>query len=391
MADNGLVVLIVDGTDQGYCIELSSNSFGVVAGQAGAFYGADRVDVVDTFFLLNRPGTNQWYISLSNVTFANLTGTISIDATAAAFDPLDIAAKTGNPDPIQGVIVMHREPWLVGSETTEVWYDSGNAQFAFSELPGVFIEHGTVAPYSLCKQDLSVYWLSQDRQGTRIVFAGNQYAAKRISTHSIEQQLSTYSDVSDCIGFTYQQLGHVFLVLIFPTANVTWVYDIAEELWHERTWTDNNGQENRIRANTCASAYGTVVVGDWENGNLYEYDLTAYTDDGSPIVRRRGFPDIQLENRRTEHARIVFDMDVGDSGDTLTTDGPMINLRYSDNRGETFGNPLVYSIGSTGQFDKSVLFTRLGLARNRVYEIFWEFDAFTALNGGDVWLEASET
>jgi hypothetical protein len=52
-----------------------------------------RVDYIDTFFLLNRPGTNQWYTSLSNVTFANLTGTITPTTTAQLSIRLDIVGK----------------------------------------------------------------------------------------------------------------------------------------------------------------------------------------------------------------------------------------------------------------------------------------------------------
>lgn len=393
MIDNGIAAIIVDGSSNGWCLELDSNNFAPIAGQDGAFYGGTRVDYIDTFFLLNRPGTNQWYISLSNVNFANLTGTISPGATAAAFDPLDIAAKTGNADPIQAVIAMHREAWIIGTQTTEIWYNAGNPDFAFSPIPGVFVEHGSIAPYSICKQDLSVYWLSEDRQGNRIVLTGNQYAAKRISTHAIEQQLLSYSNVSDAIGFTYQQLGHTFYVLTFPSGNATWVYDIGEELWHERVYTDTNGGENRIAANDCAVAYGIIVVGDWQTGSLYHLDLNWYQDRNfANIVRRRSWPDIQVQNKRVEHSRIVFDMDSGSILDHLTTaNAPIISMKYSDDRGRSWGNPRTYNIGSTGQFNRSVLFTQLGQSRNRVYELFWDMPGFTALNGGDVWIEPSET
>jgi hypothetical protein len=391
MSDNGLVILIVDGTPNGYCIDMSNNAFATVSGQAGAFYGGTRVDCIDTFFLLNRPGTNQWYISLSNVTFDNLTGTVTPDTTAAAFDPLDIAAKVGNPDPLSGVIAMHREAWLIGTETSEVWYDAGDAQFSFTELPGVFIEHGCVAAYSIAKQDLSIYWLSKDRQGQAIVLTGNQYAARRVSTHSIENKISSYSTISDAIGFTYQQLGHTFYVLTFPTANATWVYDIAEDLWHERTWTDSEGGENRIRANDCTPVYDVIVVGDHETGALYQWDLNTFTDNGQPIVRRRGWPDIQVNNRRVEFSRLILDMDVGEIENTLSSDELQISLRYSNDRGKTWGNPRVYGLGSTGQFERSILFSQLGQARNRVFEVFWSVPTFTALNGGSVWAQPSET
>lgn len=398
MSDNGLAVLIVDGTDQGYTLDLTDPTFGSfgtvnsgISGPTNPFYGADRVDYVDTFFVLNRPGTNQWYTSLSNVTFANLTGTISPDATYACFDPLDIASKTGNPDPIQAVIVMHREPWLIGTETTEVWYDAGNANFSFAELPGVFIEHGCCAKYSICKQDLNTYWLSQDRQGRCMVFTGNQYAAKRISTHAIEQQIQQYSNPTDAIGFTYQQLGHTFYVLTFPSADATWVYDVSEGLWHERAWMDSDGVEHRIRANDCAAAYGVVVVGDWETGILYSLDLNAFTDNGQPITRRRGFPTEEIGGQRVEWSRLTLDMDVGDISNTLVTNEPQVSLRYSNDRGKTWGNPVSYGIGATGQFNRSVLFTQLGQGRWRVFEVFWSIPGFTALNGGDAWFTPSET
>lgn len=391
MADNGMCVLLVDGTPNGYGIDMVNNAFAQVQGQGGAFYGADRVDYVDTFFVLNVPGTNQWYVSLSNVTLSNLTGTTSPDTTAAAFDPLDIAAKTGNPDPIQAVIVMHREPWVIGTETSEVWYDAGNPNFSFQAIPGVFIEHGCCAKYSLAKQDLSVYWLSQDRQGNAIVLMGNQYAAKRISTHAIEQVIQDYAVISDAIGLTYQQLGHTYYVLTFPTADATWVYDVAEGLWHERVWLDANGIEHRIRPNTVAACYGTIVAADWETGALYRWDKDAYTDNGQPIICRRGFPIEQMFNRRVEYSRLIIDMDAGEVETTLAADEPKISLRYSDDRGKNWGNPVVTGIGATGDYGRSILFSQLGQARNRVFELFWTLPALAALNGGDVWADPSET
>jgi hypothetical protein len=73
MADNGLVAVLVDGTATGYVIDLASNTFGTIVDPS--FYGADFVLFLDTFFVFNRPKTNQFYISLSMVNFAMLTNT----------------------------------------------------------------------------------------------------------------------------------------------------------------------------------------------------------------------------------------------------------------------------------------------------------------------------
>jgi hypothetical protein len=186
MADNGLCIILVDGTSTGYVIDMASRQFGGISDDA--FYGADRVDYVDTYFTFNRPGTNQWYISLSEATFAMLTANLG-------FDPLDVAAKTGGPDQLVTQIVKHREVWLIGSLTSEPWFDAGAADFAFAAIPGAFIDHGCVARYSVARQDVSVFWLSRDREGQGIVVRTDGYEPKRISTHGIEADIQTYPEL----------------------------------------------------------------------------------------------------------------------------------------------------------------------------------------------------
>ncbi len=477
MQDNGLVILIADNTANLYAIDISSGAPGTFAQVTDPnIYGATRVDVLDTFFILNVPNTNQWYISLSEVNFDMLTGvagsiltgsitaagtggtngtytnvsltggtgtgaiatiiitgneasTVTIttpgtgyvvgDVLAAspgslsgftwavatvggtAFDPLDIATKITYPDAIQSLIVMHGEIWLVGTLTTEIWYNSGAADFTFQILPGTFIEHGTLAPYSLCKQDLSVYWISQDEQGQAIVIKGTGYQAKRISNFAIENTLSTYETVADCIGFTYQQEGHTFVVFSFPSANATWVYDETVGLWHQRCWTDNNGNLNRHRLNVGCNAYNKNIIGDWQNGNLYALDLDTYTDnvdglglnaDGTyPISRIRSWPVEINENNRISHNSFRADMQVGSTLNTQSSNPPVVSLRWSDDRGVTYNNYLQQSLGAQGQYLTNLQWRRLGMARGRVYELSWSANGETALNGAWVTVTPAQT
>lgn len=547
MADNGLALILVDGTANGWAIDLDDHGFGPII--SAAFYGADRVDYVDTFFVFNRPGTNQFYISASDADFAGLTeggigsghlvsggasydiytyislnpvsllggtgtgatgtvaitnfttGTISsftlvdpgtgysigdllslpsgglfhddftivtpgagyvngtfpspaiggsgtggsvvaffsggtlqlagqintgsgykttdvlslsvgsgagatlspavvsggfsyqVDTVAnTAFDPLDIAAKTGYADPIVTLAVMHREIWLIGRYTTEVWYDTGASDFTFGIMPGVFIEHGCVAKYSLAKQDLSLFWLSQDLQGQCIVVQGAAYQAHRISTHAIEAAIQAYATVSDAIGFTYQEGGHVFYQLTFPTANATWDYDVTTELWHQRASMDPaNGALNRHRANCAAFAYGLNLIGDYQNGTLYTLDQNNYTENGIPMPRIRSFPHIQDENRRIHYRSFIADMEVGTLPNSVTGNPPRLSLRWSDDRGASWGSAVEQSLGSGGQYLTSIKWNRLGMARDRVFELSWSAATKTALNGAYIDARASET
>lgn len=463
MGDNGLVVIIVDGTLKGWAIDLTTNDFGPITDPN--FLGATRVDYIDTFLTFNQPGTANMYISLSEATFDMFTGAagsiysaqiagggagypdgiytnvpltggtgtgaeatitvlggevsdvvpteqgigysvgdvLSADSAnlggagsgfvytvnnvhGAAFDPLDIAAKTGYPDFLASVIVMHREIWLIGQLTTEIWYDAGAADFPFQTMPGAFVEHGCIAPYSVTAQDLSIFWLSQDKQGQTIVLEGASYQARRISTHAIENEIRNYPSISDAVGFCYQEEGHVYYVLTFPSADATWVYDKSVGLWHQRAWTDDQGVLHRHRANCAMNAYNTVVCGDWQNGNLYHWDLDTATDNGQPISRIRSMPHLLEDLNRVFYTSLIVDMQVGTDdgfadGFTTIANPPTVSLRWSDNRGVTYGNRVEQTVGTLGQYLTSIKFNRLGMARDRVFELSWSFSAKTALNG----------
>lgn len=375
--DNTLVAVIVDGSANGFAIKLADNTYGAIS--PVNFFGANRVDYIDTYLIFNRPGTNQFYFTFANATYEMFVG-------GTAFDPLDIAAKTGGNDIIIGCAIMHRELWLIGGGvesggTSEVWFDAGASDFAFQAMPGAFVEHGCQAVGSIAKYDLTLYFLGQDAAGNSIVFAGAQYHVERISTHAIEKDIASYSVKSDAIGFTYLQEGHTFYVLTFPTANVTWVYDIGEKNWHKRCWLDTDGNLNRWRANCFAPFNNQLVVGDFENGKLYGLDLDTYLDDGEPIVRIRSFPHVTKENDRLSHRNLIAAMEVGDEMDTSTNDEFQVSLRWSDNAGRSYGNAVLQSLGGTGEYLTSVQWNRLGLARDRVYELSWSAPMKTALQG----------
>lgn len=372
MIDNGADMFIVDGTAAAFTVELATSVMSAVIDPA--FYGADKVDFVDGFFLFNRPGTQQFYISL----FDDVT-----------FDPLDIASKSTYSDNLVTLAVMHREVWLFGELTTEVWYNTGASDFTFGRMPGVFIEHGCAAKHSVAKIDLALFWLGQDLQGQNIVFAGRNYVAERISTHAIEQALAGYSRVDDAIGFSYQQGGHAFYVLTFPTANATWCFDVVTGQWAQRGYLEADGTFSRHRMNCHSFNGGRNLVGDWQTGLVYMLDPNAYTDNGATIEYVRAFPHIAgSDGNRVLFRQFIADMEVGNGLPDDSAD-PEIRLRWSDDRGRSWGNWVVGTLGKVGEYLTSIQYQRLGYARDRVFELSWSAPVKTALNGA--WVDVSRS
>lgn len=367
MQDNGSTLVVVDGSAHGYTVDLASYAFGEISDPA--FYGADAVGYLDTFLLFNRPGTRQFYWGPSN--------------GVVPFDPLDVASKTAYPDPLASLAVMRREIWLPGTQkATEIWSDVGGVD-PFQIVAGAYIEQACVAKYSIATNDLLIFWLGTNKAGKATVYIGSNYVAKKISTPAIAKEFSKYT-LSDAIGMIYQQDDHVFYMLVFPTDGRTWVYDASEGFWHERTWTDADGVERRHRANCCALAYGEIAAGDWENGNLYAFDTDKYTDDGVQIVRRRGFPHVSNDGKRLVVDRFACDMQAGESA---SDDPTPIYLRWSTNKGRTWGEPVELQLGAQGEFGEQPYFRDAGLGRDFVFELFWSADANTALNSA--WIDTT--
>lgn len=370
MADNGTSLIMCDGTTAGFKSVLKTRT-GFAPITDSGWLGSSFVDFSDTFFIANFIGTPSFYISASE------------DVT---FDPLDFAGKSAKPDSLVAAVVSHRVIWLIGTTATEIFYNTGGGSsiantFPFEIMPGISIDDGCCATYSIAKNDTMVFWLAQSSTGTRYLLQGSGYKTSRVSNHAIENVWSKYKTVSDAIAYAYSQNGHNFYVINFPTADTTWVYDINLKLWHQRVWINNDGVEHRHRASYHAFAYDKNIVGDWENGNIYSYDLNVYTDNGLPVKRLRSFPQMidGDDNNRQIYKSFTADMSVGNDDDSA--DNPIVSLRWSDTKGASWSNPVEQSLGKRGQYLTNINWNRLGMAHNRVFELSWSSNCQASLNG----------
>jgi hypothetical protein len=309
MGDNGTTMTIVDGSAFGWLVDLATLAYS--AQTDPNFFGSNFVESLDTFQLFNQPG-GVFYCSLSDST---------------TFDPLYFANKVGYPDLLAGIAVQNRNPWLIGAQqTSEIWFDAGATDFPFQIMPGPFVEHGADSVYSIAKQGGSVFWSSQDANGNTIIVEGTNFTTRKISTPAIEYAISTYPVTSDAIGFCYEQRGHAFYWLKFPSANgglgADWVYDLSTQLWHERSWLNPATCEPEGHRAFCqAWMYGVNVVGDRQNGQLYALDPNNPTDAGAFIERRRGYPHFMANGARASYPRLIADMQAGTIGSSSAPAG----------------------------------------------------------------------
>jgi hypothetical protein len=349
-ADNGTDILLSDGVN-GYTLNIQTLAFARI--QDAAYFGG-RPIFLDGYFVLNKPTTAQFYWS---------------GLYALTWDALDFATKEAWPDDIVTVWSEHRQLWLLGAQTTEIWFNTGNVDGAFERNQGAFMQHGCAAPFSVSRLGETFAFVATDERGSAIIVAAAGQGLQKISTQALDYELSTYESISDAIAFTYRDSGHEFYQVTFPTANKTWVYDISTAMWHERASLNELGELNRHRANCSCNFQGRILVGDYENGLIYEYRNDVYTDNGSAIPRIRRTPHIIADRTdvRYNALQIVFEPGVGKQ--TGQGRNPQAMLRWSDDGGSTWGSEHWRPIGAAGRYRDRARWLRMGIAMDRVYEV----------------------
>ena len=387
MSDNGIQLFIAcNGPSYIY----NSNTLAFAQITDIDFPGAVTVGYLDGYFVFNEPNSQRiWVTSLFD---------------GSSIDPLDFASAEGSPDGLVSLIIDHREAWLFGTNSVEVWYDAGLADFPLTRIQGAFNEIGCAAAYSVAKLDNGLFWLGSDARGKGVVYRANGYTGQRVSTHAVEWHIQQYDNISDALAYTYQQDGHAFYVLVFPSANTTWVYDVATGAWTERAGL-NNGVFTRHRGNCQMAFSNEIAIGDFENGNVYAFDLEVFADNGEPqkwLRSWRALPTGENNLKRTVQHSLQLDCETGvglsgfdpyivfylmteddkylltESGDYIILDNvtvgvdPQVMLRWSDDGGHTWSNEHWKSMGTIGSYGKRVFWRRLGMTtklRDRVYEV----------------------
>src|SRR4029077_8817302 len=177
--------------------------------------------------VFNQPGTQVFYTTKAQY--------------STAFAGANFALKDGATDLLMGVMENKEELWLPGERTTEIWYDAGGTYFPFARLVGTMLQVGCKATHSIARlssegQD-GLIWFGRSERGENIVIRTRGFAVEVVSTPAISNAIAKYTVTSDAIGYTYQEDGHEFYMLIFPTADRTWCYDATMPpamAWHQR-------------------------------------------------------------------------------------------------------------------------------------------------------------
>lgn len=282
-------------------------------------------------------------------------------------------------DALLSMIAVNNLLWIFGAKRAVAYYLSGAPLFPFDVVNGGFAEVGILAQFSVArvatKAGTTIMWVGGDERGANIVWAMNGFTPQRISDHALEFFLSR-NTTADAVGLSYQDQGHNFYELWFPTANATWVYDADLGFWHQKSSLVAGVQGAHLgRCHTYN--FGLHLVGDRNSGSVYSMDIKYLNENlgagiMNPIIRTRIGPSIVDEGGQIpvpiNEFQVDFETGLGPQPPLLDGNNkprsPYAMFSYSEDFGKTFTPERMIECGKAGEFQTVAVDRRLGSWRS---------------------------
>jgi hypothetical protein len=347
MANNGTQLIIVTGV---YAYIYNTVTLVFTNITSAMTYPADTVTFLTGRFIVNRPGTGQFFMS---GLYNGLT-----------WGALDYATAESNPDNLQAVMADAGMLVLFGTSSTEIWTPFSDVAFPFTRVNASPSDGGLAARWSLSRCNGQLTGLFRNRQGALAIASLQGYVLTPISTPDIDYLISKYPSPEDAVGFGYTQNGKSFYQITFKAAGATWLYNAAAQEWAQlKGWG-----LSRHAGDIGASFSTNFVVSDYATGTLYTLSADAITDNGSPIEREiTGTHSFAQSRNYMTIRRLRVDLE-GGVGDLSVID-PKISLTISRDGGHTWGSSMPVSMGKMGEFTRRAEWRRLGQARDWVFKL----------------------
>jgi len=360
IASNEDEMVLVDGV-AGYLYNFAANTLALISDPEFP-NGASTVCTVDGYFLVEEPGSIfiRWSELRNGATWPTLSR-----ASAEAF-----------PDIVSGVIAVAGEVWAFGTQSAQVFYDSGDVSQEFQAIKSAAIQIGTDARQSCAAARDSIYFLGSGPDGSARVFRTQGYSVQQISTPGIYGILSTASDLSGAVGRVHSFGGHTYYVLTIAAIEKTLVYDVDLGEWHERAWMDpDTGILSRWRGLHACFGHGYTLVGDSNGNAVYKLSDTDYRDEIPDrsgdwwILRERVFGHMGSEGKMVQYHN--FEIHGRKGVGTVTGQGsaPVVMLSYSNDGGMTYGSSRELDVGALGQYDFRMWTVLCGQGRDRMWRL----------------------
>lgn len=370
----------------------------------------------DTNFIAAALGTNTWRLSGLDSDM-NPTGAIWPDAAA------NVGELQTKPDNTLAVVRFPSRGnmiFVMGSNVTESWFDTGAQLFPYQRNNQMNIDYGCVSAATVAYMDEIVVWLARNEKSGPVIMFSDGGMPEKITTDGIDYFFHQLTNPEDSQAFIYRQDGHLIYHINFYTDNLSLFVDFnTKKIYHA---CDQN--LDYFIAGQLAYFNNQYYFVSKNTGCIYAFDttFTTYQDvDSIGTVSYHEVPRMRIcKNIRLPTQENFIVNDIGftiETGETdyqqqvvgpillVTQDGkfiqtqdgqnllisqqsemlnatPVVDLTMSYDGGATFGNAYRYTLPPIGQRRNRLMWWQLGWANDAVPQFkFWGLGRFVVTDG----------
>lgn len=348
-------IVIADGT-YGYVYSKSTNALMLLSMEDHRFIAGGPVDYYMSKWIHTVPDSNRF--SWSEV------GNPAQYATDADLSTSYLGVLEPEGDLLR--VMVDKSELIAFKKKGILFYDRmPDDDYSFRLRAGTEMSIGLHSAFAVAKLNNTFYWLGDDFN----VYRANGYNPEVVSSPQISTRISNYSVTSDARAIAYIAGGLPYFQLTFPSDGVTWVYDVATNMWFKSSsWHDYVSDGKQHRANCHVYFDHKNLVGDYRNGRIYRIDENSYADEGHSIKWIRRCPAIDNQKELFSIAEIELEMGMGRGLSAGQGSDPQVIMRYSVDHGHNWSNEMWSPVGAMGAYGNRVVWGPLGLAREFVIE-----------------------
>jgi hypothetical protein len=282
---------------------------------------------------------------------------------------LDFAEAEAFADVNVGCAILNEELVIFGADSVEFWgpgNSSGAVIVPFQPNGTPPFQRGCIARDTIQFADNSMFWVGDNKVVYRV---GS--VPTRISSSSIEDKIRQCANPGSMSAIVLTFEGHEFYALNIPGIG-TFAYDISRigtqaqaygDSYERGEWQEwSSFQHPQFRGQVGAMVNGVAYVGDDTTNDLWVMTVGAFTDANGPLTRQAS-AFIKVEEGTPRCLNIVLHAVMGQGNAVNPGANPMVEMRYSDDQGQTFGPWRASTLGAQGRYRNRALWQRLGKLR----------------------------
>ncbi len=215
----------------------------------------------DTYFIATAQNSNRVYISNNND-----------GRTWGANDFTTVDNNT------LACLSYEEKLFVWGQSKVYIFYNTGEASFPFQQDITRSFSYGLLAATSLASAFGMMVWLGVNNEASPVILSSDGGAPAPISTEGIDHLIDNLSHPEQCDSFMYQQDGHTFYQINWynPSDNISLLYDFTSQKL-TRVGNKNLG----VHAVKGVARYNNTQYAITRlTGNLYDFSVNYFTDDG---------------------------------------------------------------------------------------------------------------